>query len=191
MIKEGYLRITEVIAPFTGVEFVSDDLLNPAAERGTIVHEEIESMLKGFGSLDEREEIVPYVNSFEAFWECNKHQYDGYTIELEKRLYCDDLKITGAIDFIASSDHKTMVIDWKTSSTAHDKSWALQAAAYQYLLMVNGYVNPQGPTFVRLKKDGKKAALKKYDDYESSIGIFTKCLELYNYFDMNKTRRKR
>ena len=82
MVEPVYDRVTEVISPFSGVEFVPEDILRPAAERGTLVHKYVEGLLQGFkGSLTE--EMIPYVESFEKFWDSSKHVFDSGKIILE------------------------------------------------------------------------------------------------------------
>ena len=68
MDREDYLRVTEVISPFSGIEFVPQHYLQPAAERGTIVHNWIEQRLSGFLIFTETKMAI-YLESFDFFWE--------------------------------------------------------------------------------------------------------------------------
>ena len=96
--------------------------------------------------------------------------------------------ITGQIDLIIKTPHKTYLFDWKTSAKKHI-SWQLQGACYRYLCSVNGYINPQSLQFVKLNK-GKKPTCYKFEDYEHDIETFKRCVELYHFFDMGNTRNK-
>jgi hypothetical protein len=188
MVEQIYDRVTEVITPFSGVEFVPEDILKSAGDRGTLVHKYIEGSLQGFkGSLTE--EMGPYVDSFEKFWDSSKHVFGGGKIVLEKRLFCDVLGITGQADVIVETSDRTYMIDWKTSSRPQ-KSWALQGAAYRYLAEVNGYKHVDSVLFVKLNKTGKSPTLYKHENYEENISVFKKCLELFRWFDMKNTRKK-
>ena len=188
MDDKAYNRVTEIISPFTGIEFVPEDILEKAGKRGTCVHKHVEGILKG-ESFFSPESIAPYIESFNQFWKKYEHVYGEGKITLEKRLYCDIWKITGQPDVIIELGDRTYIIDWKTSSRVH-KSWALQGAAYRYLAELNGYENVDSVLFLKLNKSGKHATLHRYDEYVENLSTFFKCVELYRWFDMDKTRKK-
>ena len=135
------------------------------------------------------EEVSPYLESFKKFWEASGHAFEGGKMVTERRMFCKDKKITGQADVIIEVDGCTYVIDWKTSSTKH-KFWALQGAAYRYLCESEGYDNVEAVLFVKLAKTGNRAVLYKHENYEENLEIFFKCLEIYRYFEMKKTRNK-
>lgn len=182
--SQEYLRVTEVLKPFTGVEFVPEEILTKAANRGTRVHELIENLLDGF-MLPATEEEMGYIHSFNLWFRKHDQMFDSPKQELEKRFFCNQLKITGQVDCIINQDDKVVIFDWKTSSRPQKKSWALQAAAYQYLAKQSGYY-VSDVFFVRLRKDGKVALEYKFENYEDNLDKFMKCLELYRYFDMKR-----
>lgn len=186
MQDKQYLRVTEIISPFTGVEFVPADILQKAADRGTRVHNQIESYFDGWGLIGQ-EDTKQYLQCFEKFWEGYEHNFEGAEIQTETRLYCDKLGITGQIDVIARFPHRTLLIDWKTSSRVYDH-WHLQGAAYKYLCQQNGYPDVDNVLFVKLNKS--RATTYKSEDHEHNLDIFFKCLELYKHFKMNTTRTK-
>lgn len=187
MEREDYLRVTEVIRPFTGIEFVPDDILKPAGERGTLVHDYIEKKLSGFDVPVEHPQALPFLESFDIFWETSNHAFKDGKMILEKRFYCDEWKITGKMDCIIEVDNRVYIFDWKTSSQVQ-KSWRLQGSAYKHLCEVNGLRDVDDILFVKLSRDGKKPSLHKYDSYEEDLDIFHKCLELYRWHNMGKTR---
>lgn len=189
MDRSKYLRITEIISPFTGIEFVPEHVLAPASEKGTCVHEAIESLLNGFGNPSCDLKIEPYVESFERFFKESPHLFDGEMI-LEERLYCDEYKITGQMDCIVKTEDKTYLMDWKTSSQYH-KSWMLQGAAYRFLCSQNSFTNIEGVIFVKLNKKGGKPSIYKEEEYIHHLDTFFKCYDLYHWFDMANTRRPR
>ena len=190
VIEPIYDRVTEVLSPFTGIEFVSRDILDPAAERGTNVHAHIEGILKGWDFQVTEDVVLPYVESFKKFWEKSSHAFEAGEIILEKRMFCSEKKITGQVDVIIKCEDRTYLIDWKTSSSPH-KSWALQGAAYRYLCEMEGYENVDSTLFVKLSKKGGAPTPYKHENYKENLNIFFKCLELYRYFDMSRTRNKR
>ena len=190
MDRTKYLRATNVIFPFTGIEFVPDKYLIPAGEFGSRCHNHIENLLSGFETPVEDDRIEPVLNSFAKFWKANLHKFQDAKIILEKRLYCDDKKITGCIDCVIVTDEHTYVFDWKTSKKIHKSAWSLQAACYRYLLEVNGFTNITNPVFVKLDREGKEPVLFECEDYTGDLDKFFKCLELYRFFEMSKTRKK-
>lgn len=178
--KEGYTRVTEVIGKFSYVNDIPDEVLQKAADKGTQVHSCIESYLKDEFFFT-TPEAKPYVDCFIKWYDRVKDSdiMKGVRI-IEERLYDDDLMITGQIDLIIATDEKTYAFDWKTSSNVQQKSWALQGAAYKYLLEKNGYKNVETPIFIKLNKIN--ATEYKYDNFSENFDMFKKCLEVYRYF---------
>ncbi len=188
-IQDEYDRVTEILSPFTGIEFVDKNILEYAAERGTRVHKYIEGYLNGWKLAEYEEDAAPYVASFGRFWGSSGHAFEGGKMVTEKRMFCNDKQITGQVDVIIECDECTYVIDWKTSSMKH-KFWELQGAAYRYLCEREGYSNIEAVLFVKLSKSGNRPVLYKDENYEENLELFFKCLEIYRYFDMKKTRNK-
>lgn len=184
-----YFRITEVLKPFTGIEFVDEKILKFAADRGSYIHGIIEGILKGFDFQIYEEETSNYIQSFNEFWQGYQHNFKDGEFILENRLYCKENLITGQPDLMVVNKNRTYIVDWKTSSK-HYKYWHLQGAAYRYLAEKNGYKNVDNVLFVKLNKTGKKASLYKEENHEYNLNIFMKCLDLYKYFEMDKTRKK-
>ncbi len=186
--QKKHNRVTEVISPFTGIEFVPKEVLKKAGDRGTRVHKYIEGILNGWEFHVKHEDSIKYIESFNTFWNDSKDSFDG-KVTLEKRFYCDKHMITGQADVIIETEGRTYMIDWKTSSMPQ-KSWALQGAAYRYLAEEAGYKNVDSVLFVKLNKLGKAPSLYKHEDHEENLATFLKCLDLYRWFEMGKTRNK-
>ena len=186
MERLSYLRVTECIKPFSGIEFVPDKYLVPAGLRGSLVHHHVQNLLSGFETPVDNEQIEPYLNSFARFWKDSMHAFVDSKIVLEKRLYCDEYKISGQFDCLIQTEEQTFIFDWKTSSKVQAPSWHLQGAAYRYLASVNGFTNLTDPVFVKLDRDGKDPTLFKCDNYEEDLERFFNCLDLYKYFNMQK-----
>lgn len=188
-IKE-YDRVTSIISEFSGIHKVPVDILKNAAARGTQVHTMIEGILKGFDFQEKDNLLYPYIKSFYKFWDDSSHAFIDAELILEKRLYCERLRITGQIDVIIKSKNKTYLIDWKTSSQPQ-KTWALQSAAYKYLAEENGYKNVGSVLFVKLSKDGKSPGLYKHENHKENIDIFLKCLDLYRWLGIKQPKHKK
>lgn len=188
--RSDYLRVTECLKPFSGIEFVPAKYLEPAANFGTQCHYHIQNLLSGFETPIEDDRIEPVLNSFARFWQDSLHAFADSKIIIEKRLYDDENKITGCIDCVIVTDEKTYVFDWKTSKAMHKETWRLQSAGYRYLLEVNGFTNVTNPVFVQLMRDGKEPKLFSSETYDEDLERFFNCLDLFRFFRMDKTRNK-
>lgn len=62
--KSKYIRVTEVLSPFTGLSSIPKHIVENAANRGTRVHAICESIVKGLGEFDMDAETTGYVKSF-------------------------------------------------------------------------------------------------------------------------------
>lgn len=190
MDEQEYLRVTNAISPFTGIEFIPENLLSNAADRGTKVHKHIEGLIEGFEDEFMDPAIKPYIDSYNKFIsEFCEDIFKADKITQEKRFYCDEMLITGQVDLILEYQSHTLVIDWKTSAN-ESISWKLQGAAYTYLLKKSGLKNLQPIHFVKLSKFGAKPKVYRYDSYDEDFETFKKCVEMYRYFKMDKTRKK-
>lgn len=119
------------ISPSYG--FVKEDVLKAAAEKGTIVHKEIEDYIKKgeIGFTTELHEFISYIkeNNIEV-------------LASEKVVYDD--KVAGTIDLIVKKPNgKITYVDFKTTSTIHTQSVSWQLSLYKYLDLNNDYENYQ------------------------------------------------
>src|ERR1700733_9062991 len=135
MTKILYPRVTEILKPFSGFDYVSPTILKRAAARGSSVHALCAGIAKGAWLPDSMidEELKGYVDSFKKW---AKAQVKEFKI-IEKR-YCDEvLGFTGQVDFVlVGTDEEIWLVDLKTSSHKN-KTYPLQMAAYVYLLNKN------------------------------------------------------
>ena len=170
-IKPGYLRVTEVLSPFSGLSKIAPLILQNAADRGTLVHKVIEDMQEGFPKEEIPDHVFGYIESYEK-WAKGK-------IFLPKppRLYCDELMITGEPDDMYLDGDDLVLDDYKTP-LRESKTWPMQATAYSYLCKKNGY-NVTRIQFVKLDKTGKAP---KVFNYLEDMDMFRKILECYRYF---------
>jgi hypothetical protein len=178
-IREGYTRVTSVLAPFSGFSRVNPIVLSAAIERGNKVHIAVDCIINGVGYDDEG--IEGYIESFMK-WKGNK-----VFLSNPKRFYDDVNMLTGECDAIwKDSNGKHILIDFKTSASV-GKTWHLQGCAYKYLAETNGYTI-DGTLFVRLKKDGKIPADYVYD---TPFERFLELKDVYdNYFKTELTQEE-
>lgn len=170
--RENYTRVSHVLYPFSGLQHINADVVAHAADRGTRVHRICEGIIMGLGELGVDEETQPYVESFKKWWETGIE-----VIELEKRFYDDDLKLTGQVDLIINTPSGMAIVDLKTSSKP-SKTWPVQGAAYAYLAKKAGY-DIKFINFVHLSKSGKFPKLYNYPIDDS---FFLAIYRTYKHF---------
>ena len=180
---KGYLRVTEVLYPFSGLQNLDQEIVANAGRRGTKVHKICEGILEGLGCLGVDDETWGYVESFNQFMA--KHP-NLKVVALERRFFCEELKITGQIDLICEIDGVMSILDLKTSSKP-SKTWPLQGAAYYYLAKKAGFDIKQ-VIFLHLNKHGKTATMWKY---EPDVDLFMAILKVFKCFFMEKISGQR
>jgi len=170
--RENYLRVTNVLYPFSGLDKIDPAILAHAAARGTKVHKICEGIVSGLGDIGVDEETRPYVESFQKWWEKGVE-----VIEMEKRFWDDVNQITGQVDLIINTPDGLAVVDIKTSSRP-SKTWQAQGSAYAYLAKLVGY-DIKKIFFLHLSKHGKEPKIIEYpvDDY-----FFLAILMAYKHF---------
>lgn len=170
--NEKYDRVTEVLSPFSGIQYVPENILIGAQERGTKVHAICESIIRGLGDWHDDESVKGYVESFKKWW-----SKDYKPVLIEHRFKCEKLKITGQVDFIYKDPELgTVLTDIKTSSR-EGRTWPLQGSAYKYLASQVGY-KVDLILFLRLRKTGQYPFVHLYPD---RFPMFLKCLDVYRF----------
>lgn len=182
---DGYTRVTEVLETYANIDSIPDDILQRAADRGTYVHKICEAHLMCMGVPEIDSEYAGYVDSF-LNWRAKQGE-DAEFIFLD-RFFDEKLKITGECDCVMIKDGKSSLIDFKTSYK-ESKTWALQGAAYAYL-MKNAGMTADEILFIHLIKDGSDAVVFNYE-YKSNKELFFKALDLHRYFNPPKRKRKK
>ncbi|MDR1310093.1 MAG: hypothetical protein LBL95_09410 [Deltaproteobacteria bacterium] len=128
-IRPGYVRVTEVLAPYSNFSMVNAATLARAAERGTRVHAHCQDILLGRPLNGVREDEIGCVRNFDA-WARNIDEVIG----VERRLYHEDLMLTGQIDIICRlrGDALPSIVDIKTP-IGYSRHWRAQLAGYKLL----------------------------------------------------------
>lgn len=177
MAEERYLRVTEVLSPFSGLEHIDPGVLQNAADRGTRVHKACEGIIEGLGEWNVDDEIYGYVESFKKWWS------QGHKVlSMERRFFCSELMITGQVDLILERPEGAIILDIKTPAKP-SKTWPLQGAAYAHMARKAGY-DVKGIHFLQLNKHGGEPKIHVYDD---QFELFKKCLDVFNHFFRKKT----
>jgi hypothetical protein len=183
-----YLRVTDILYPFSGLKDIDQEILKNAADRGTVVHKICDSILLGHGTIGleelvqeycrnpehvvkEKEKVEFLVKSFEK-WFVGKD-----FLKKPERFYDDDLLLTGECDLVYNDNGKTVLVDLKTP-VKESKSWLLQGSAYSYLSKKEKY-HIDRIEFIQLSRTGGKA---KVFTYEENFPLFLSVLNTYKYF---------
>lgn len=153
--RENYLRVTEILYPFSGLQNIDVDVVAHAAERGTKVHKICEGIISGLGEIGIDDETWGYVESFKRWW-----SEDIHVVKMEERFWDDELKLTGQVDLIITRPDGLAIVDLKTSSRP-SKTWQAQGSAYAYLAKKSGY-DIKKIFFLHLNKHGKEPKLLEY-----------------------------
>lgn len=114
-------------------DFVNEDVLKAAADRGTLIHKEIEDYVKTgeIGFTRELHEFIRYI------------QENHLTVlASEKQVHNDE--VAGTIDLILKTEKDAIIYaDLKTTSTIHTDSVSWQLSIYKNLDLNNKYPNYQ------------------------------------------------
>lgn len=189
MDRSQYPRVSDILAAYSkkDLELIAPDVLSHAAERGTKVHALCTGYARGLWLPMIDEECKPYFESFKAWYDENKHS----VILTEERLFDDELKFSGQLDMLVKKgDGSLALIDLKTGAT-ESRSWALQLAAYEHLLKLNGYEARQS-TILKLKKTSCRAKEITYKS-ENLIpfwNLFKGALDLYAYYNTKEVKNE-
>jgi len=172
---KDYIRVTDVLFPFSGLKSIDPLILQRAAERGTKVHEIIEAIIEGLGTPVITPDVDGYITSFQK-WMPKKF------VQKPERFFCNDLMLTGECDGIYDDEEGDglVLVDFKTPVN-ESKTWRLQGSAYAYLARKAGY-EIKRIEFVKLSKTG--SAPKVYI-YEEDFEMYLKCLDVYKMFYKN------
>lgn len=184
--RESYYRVTEVLCPFNGYGAAPAALMKQYQHRGTVVHKAcnrfteighewcLDLSIDGIAATDSEIKIAkPYVDSFSQWWDPSNME----VIEKERRLYDDELELTGEFDFIIRKDNEFFIADIKTSK-AVNKTWLYQLSAYRHLINVNDGTN----TFKLMVIQVNEGTSCKEYLYEYDFDTFKKALDLYKIF---------
>lgn len=177
-----YARVTEVIASCLNCYgHIDKHTLANKARIGKNVHKAIDLYLKGdIPTLKGCEK--DYFNSFMQWYQTINPQI----IYNEKRLYDDDLRITGQIDALAifPDEKLPVLIDYKCAVKEMD-SWRYQAHFYHLLLKKNKYRISDRIVFLKLNNFNK---LPIAYNYGINPSILDQCVQMARNFWTKKNK---
>lgn len=175
-IREGYIRVSEILAQWDRFGGIDPDILCKKAALGTAVHDAINGDSANI-FLPLKDDEKGYFESFQKW----KKLVGAEIVETEVRLYCDKLKITGCIDALVKLPgvEQLVIVDYKTSANESDKIWPMQGAFYHYLASQNGKKPAPNLLFIKLNKDGMQP---KVYTYFYSTPLMNVCMAAYTTF---------
>jgi hypothetical protein len=63
----NYIRVTDVLYPFSNLSHIDPSILKNAAHRGTKVHEVCSAIMENLGVLELDDSVAGYITSFEKW----------------------------------------------------------------------------------------------------------------------------
>lgn len=181
-IPRGYLRVTQVLEPFSKLDTIDKDTLANAADRGTRVHTFCEMHALNLFVDEYDEDCKNYVDSF-------KEWYDSMVVKLlynEKRLNSAKYRISGKFDMVVQlkgdPDDCFTLLDIKTPASV-SQSWSLQTAAYQILLSDEMNFKVHRRICLQLPKQGGQAKVVEFLKHEEDQRLYLAALSLYRHFN--------
>lgn len=176
--------VTTLMKPLSNEVYgtVDEAVLNRAAQRGTEVHETIETLVK-YGIEDCAAENRGYLEAFKA-WAKDHHVEP---VASECRLYHKSLRYAGTADLPSLIGGRLTMVDVKTTASLIEMLARVQLEAY-----VQGY-SSHGVTFeqkaiLHLKKDGNyKMEMFAIKDPEAWT-VFGALLTINNYLQRSVSK---
>jgi hypothetical protein len=128
--------VTEICAPLTAADMgkLNPNIINSAANRGSIIHELTE--LIDYGTSPEDMEMYAEVGGYITAYLRFLRDYSPTWTRIEYRLGNEDLGFARTLDRLGVIDDKPCVLDIKTTdsaSRAQKISWATQLSGYRLL----------------------------------------------------------
>lgn len=153
--EDGLMEWSNYIGLYKRLKY--RDVLNEAAEKGTIVHNSIEDYITNSSVLKidtiepmYQSEVEMAYQSFIKWWDILALSHNVQVIMQEQQLVCQ--WFGGTLDLLISVDDKIYLIDFKTSNHLSYK-YLLQLAAYRYMLRVIHGIEIDAVEVVRLDKN--------------------------------------
>jgi len=177
--KSNYVRVTEVLNPYTDFSMVPEHILSRATDRGRKVHAYCAAILQGLWLPRIEPEYEGYVDSFHAW----REQFVEEVIFVEHELVDPTYGFMGHIDFYGKLRKLGYaLLDWKTPVSLY-KAWRLQMAGYNRLLEVaKKKVNVVAS--LQLQQDGSIPKMTRYEGTSAQdFNIFLGLLNAHNFFN--------
>lgn len=180
--EREYARVTEIISNYINCYgHIDKTMLANKARIGKNVHKAIDQYLKGdIPTLKGTER--DYFNSFMQWHQAIRPQI----LCKEKRLYCDELRITGQIDALAvfPEEKLPVLIDYKCT-VKEMPSWRYQAHFYHLLLQKNKYRTSDRIVFLKLNNFNKPPIAY---NYAINPNVLEQCVQMAKNFWTKKEK---
>jgi hypothetical protein len=176
----GYLRVTEILQPFSKLHLLDAKIVANAADRGTRVHKFCTLYALNMLIIDVDDDCKGYVDSY-------KRWHDSMVAKVfmaSKRINNACYRISGEFDLVVQlkDSEKSVLIDLKTPASS-SPSWQLQTAAYKMLIELDDASwEIDRRIALQLPKDGSQAKVIEYTNHENDEEKYLKALELYRFF---------
>jgi len=168
--------VTQVLEPYTGLEYVDRELLRRAAEFGTHVHEACH--LFNIDSLDRLTldpALAPYISAWEQFLD----DTGAVVLESEHRVASRKFKYAGTLDTTVFWGKSKRLIDIK-STVGLPRTVGPQTAAYAEAYHEDTGERIRDRYCVQLKPDGTYSLQKLSDP--NDWNIFQSALNLHRWY---------
>jgi hypothetical protein len=178
-IPEGYLRVTDVLKPYSNFDHIDPKILAKAADRGSRAHRFCELYALNLLLCEPDDDCKNYLESF-------KEWFDTSVTKLlmnEKRINSEKYRLSGKFDMlvILKGDTKATILDLKTPAQTVPE-WQLQTAAYRMLVQDELCVEVDRRVILKLPKEGGKAKTVEYTEHDKDEKRYLNALELYRFF---------
>ena len=180
-IPVGYVRVTELLAPYSGLQSVDPIVLAKAADRGQRVHDYCELYAQSLLIEEPDEDCKRYVESFKRWFDSVVSDVIG----IEERLYDEEYRVTGKYDLLVKmkGSDQVVLVDIKTPQN-QSKTWPLQTAAYFWMLNSKQYERvAQRRGCLIVDKNGGDARFMEHTRDIEDRSIFLGILSTYRYFN--------
>lgn len=179
-IPAGYLRVTQVLSPFTRFDGIDPLVLAKAADRGTRAHKFCTMYALNLLVVDVDEDCKGYVESFKQWFDDNVVR----VLMASNRLNSSQLRLSGELDLVCllKGDCGPTLIDIKTPAN-EASSWQLQTAAYMILLRDVLQYQVDRRMSLMLPRDGNRAKVVEYTSHINDQAMYLDALKLYRFFN--------
>lgn len=175
--KSNYVRVTEVLDPYTDFSMVPEHVLSRATERGRKVHAICAGILQDLWIPKIEPEYAGYIASFQTW----REQFVEEVIYVEHELVDPTYGFKGHIDFYGKLRKLGYaLVDWKTPLSL-SKAWCLQMTGYERLLHVNRK-KIDVVASLQLNPDGGIPKMIRYEMTALDFNIFLGLLNAHNFF---------
>lgn len=179
----GYIRVTEVLKLYSGLDAIDPEVLAKAADRGKRVHGFCELYVRNLLIDDPDDDCRNYVDSFKDWFDSMVDD----VIMIEERMNSEKYRLSGKFDLLVKlkgCDCFTLV-DIKTP-LAVSRTWPLQTAAYRMLLREDKGINAGRRACLMLPRtEGALPMFIEYKEHERDEALYLKALELHRFFQRN------